>query len=175
LRAAWEDLSAVDRRALTEMLVDKIIIDRHPSKIDKDGRRHYLIRAIPTPRSREEAARLKAVHEARVKIVPRVWAEILQRHRLADRFRPILMSERRAHPPRILFAENADHHTDCARADDSTQPKEQDHFADQSAIPNSDVSGIWGSMKDAACLCRHHSSPDLSMTLKWINAVICRP
>jgi hypothetical protein len=33
---AWEDLSAVDRRALTEMLVDKIIIDRHPSKIDKD-------------------------------------------------------------------------------------------------------------------------------------------
>jgi hypothetical protein len=38
---------AVDRRALTEMLVDKIIIERHPSKIDKDGRRHYLIRAIP--------------------------------------------------------------------------------------------------------------------------------
>jgi hypothetical protein len=34
------DLSAVDRRALTEMLVDKIIIERHPSKIDKDGRRH---------------------------------------------------------------------------------------------------------------------------------------
>jgi hypothetical protein len=43
---AWEDLSGVDRRALTEMLVDKIIIERHPSKIDKDGRRHYLIRAI---------------------------------------------------------------------------------------------------------------------------------
>ena len=39
---AWEDLSAVDRRALTEMLMDKIIIERHPSKIDKDGRR-------PTP------------------------------------------------------------------------------------------------------------------------------
>jgi hypothetical protein len=37
---AWEDLSALDRRALTEMLVDKIIIERHPSKIDKDGRRH---------------------------------------------------------------------------------------------------------------------------------------
>jgi hypothetical protein len=37
---AWEDLSAADRRALTEMLVDKIIIERHPSKIDKDGRRH---------------------------------------------------------------------------------------------------------------------------------------
>jgi len=34
---AWEDLSAVDRRPLTEMLVDKIIIERHPSKIDKDG------------------------------------------------------------------------------------------------------------------------------------------
>jgi hypothetical protein len=28
--------------------VDKIIIERNPSKIDKDGRRHYLIRAIPT-------------------------------------------------------------------------------------------------------------------------------
>jgi hypothetical protein len=27
---AWEDLSAVDRRALTEILVDKIIIERHP-------------------------------------------------------------------------------------------------------------------------------------------------
>ena len=38
---AWEDLSAEDRRALTEMLVDKIIIERHPSKIDKDGKRHY--------------------------------------------------------------------------------------------------------------------------------------
>jgi hypothetical protein len=36
---AWEDRSAVDRRGLTEMLVDKIIIERHPSKIDKDGRR----------------------------------------------------------------------------------------------------------------------------------------
>ena len=44
---AWEDLSAVGRRALTEMLVDKIIIERHPSKIDKEGRHHYLIRAIP--------------------------------------------------------------------------------------------------------------------------------
>jgi hypothetical protein len=42
---AWEDLSAVDRRALIEMLVDKIVIERHPSKIDNDGRRHYLIRA----------------------------------------------------------------------------------------------------------------------------------
>jgi hypothetical protein len=69
---SWEDLSAVDRRALTEMLVDKIIIQRHPSKIDKDGRRHYLIRAIPYQDPQQEAERLKAVHEARVKIVPRV-------------------------------------------------------------------------------------------------------
>ena len=61
---AWEDLSAVDRRALTEMLVDKIIIERHPSKIDKDGRRHYLIRAIPYQDPQQEAERLKAVHEA---------------------------------------------------------------------------------------------------------------
>jgi hypothetical protein len=38
---------AVDRRALTKTLVGKIIIERHPSKIDKDGRRHYLICAIP--------------------------------------------------------------------------------------------------------------------------------
>jgi len=68
---AWEDLSAGDRRALTEMLVDKIIIERHPSKIDKDSRRHYLIRAIPYQDPQQEAERLKAVHEARVKIVPR--------------------------------------------------------------------------------------------------------
>src|SRR5512132_3281543 len=46
---AWEALSAVDRGALTEMLLDKIIIERHPSQIDKDGRRHYrLIRAFCT-------------------------------------------------------------------------------------------------------------------------------
>ena len=67
-----EDLSAVDRRTLTEMLVDKIIIERHPSKIDKEGRRHYLIRAIPYQDPQQEAERLKAVHEAWVKIVPRV-------------------------------------------------------------------------------------------------------
>ena len=54
------------------MLVDKIVIERHPSKIDKDGRRHYLIRAIPYRYPQQEAERLKAVHEARVKIVPRV-------------------------------------------------------------------------------------------------------
>jgi hypothetical protein len=68
---AWEDLSAVDRRALTEMLVDKIVIAPHPHKI-VDGRRHYTIRAIPYQDPEREAARLKAVHEARVKIVPRV-------------------------------------------------------------------------------------------------------
>jgi hypothetical protein len=55
----------------SEMLVDKIIIERHPSKIDKDGRRHYLIRAIPYQDPQQEAERLKAVHEARVKIGPR--------------------------------------------------------------------------------------------------------
>jgi len=81
-----EDLSAVDGSALTEMLVDKIIIERYPSKIDRDGRRHYFIRAIPNQdpqqtlsgsrrctmvgsRSSRES---KAVQEARVKIVPRV-------------------------------------------------------------------------------------------------------
>jgi hypothetical protein len=45
---------------------------RHPSKIDKGGRRHYTIRAIPYQGPEMEAARLKAVHEARVKIVPRI-------------------------------------------------------------------------------------------------------
>jgi hypothetical protein len=69
---ACEDLSAVDRRALTEMLVDKIIIERHPSKIDKDGRRHYLIRAIAFQDPQQEVERLKAVHRAPVKIIPRV-------------------------------------------------------------------------------------------------------
>jgi len=81
---AWEDLSAVDRRALTEMLVDKIVIERHPSKIDRDGRRHdnppdpYQDPeqmdwwAPPWQDHEQEAERLKAVHEARVEIVPRV-------------------------------------------------------------------------------------------------------
>jgi hypothetical protein len=55
------------------MLVDKIIIERHPSKIDKAGKRHDLIRAIPYQDPQQEE-RLKAVHEARVKIVPRVQA-----------------------------------------------------------------------------------------------------
>ena len=61
---AWEDLSAVDRRALTEMLVDKIVIAPHLHKIDENGRRHYLIRAIPYQDPQQEGERLKAVHEA---------------------------------------------------------------------------------------------------------------
>jgi hypothetical protein len=36
------------------------------------GLEHYLIRAIPYQDPQQEAERLKAVHEARVKIVPRV-------------------------------------------------------------------------------------------------------
>jgi hypothetical protein len=43
----WEDLSAVDRRAQTQMLVDKIIIEWHPSETDANGSRHDTIRAIP--------------------------------------------------------------------------------------------------------------------------------
>ena len=53
------------------MLVDKIVVAPHPYKI-VDGRRQYLIRAIPYQDPQQEAERLKAVHEARVKIVPRV-------------------------------------------------------------------------------------------------------
>jgi hypothetical protein len=60
---AGEDLSAVDRRAPTEMLVDKIIIAQHPHKI-VDGRHHYLIRPIPYQDPQQEAGRLKAVHDA---------------------------------------------------------------------------------------------------------------
>jgi hypothetical protein len=52
------------------MLVDKIVIAPHPHKI-VDSRRHYTIRAIPYQDPQMEAARLKAVHQARVKIVPR--------------------------------------------------------------------------------------------------------
>ena len=44
--------------------MDKIIIERHPSKIDEDGKRHYPIRAIPYQDPQQEAERLKAVHEA---------------------------------------------------------------------------------------------------------------
>jgi hypothetical protein len=67
---AWEDLSAEDRRALTELLVDKIISAPHPHKIDKAGRRHYTIRAIPLQNPRQEAERLKAMHEAESRSSP---------------------------------------------------------------------------------------------------------
>jgi hypothetical protein len=60
--------------------MDKIVIVRHPSKIDKDGRRHYTIRAVPYQDPEMEAARLKAVHEARVKIVRRVSAASASSH-----------------------------------------------------------------------------------------------
>jgi hypothetical protein len=50
----------------------KITIEPRPSKIDKDGRRRYLIRAIPYQDPEMEAERLKVVHEAWVKIVSRV-------------------------------------------------------------------------------------------------------
>jgi hypothetical protein len=63
--------SSPQQGALTEMLIDKIIIAPHPHKI-VDGRRRYTIRAIPYQDPQQEAERLKAVHEARVKIVPRV-------------------------------------------------------------------------------------------------------
>jgi site-specific DNA recombinase len=68
---AWGDLSVEDRRVLTELLVDKIIVGPHPHKI-LDGRRHYTIRAVPYQDPQQEAERLKAVYEARVKIIPRV-------------------------------------------------------------------------------------------------------
>jgi hypothetical protein len=67
----WENLPAVDQRALTEMLVDKIIIYPHPHVRDASGERHYLIRAIPYQDPQHEAERLQVVHEARVKIVPK--------------------------------------------------------------------------------------------------------
>jgi len=54
------------------VLVDKIVIALHRHKIDKAGRRHYTVRAIPYQDPRQEAERLKAVHEVRVRIVPRV-------------------------------------------------------------------------------------------------------
>jgi hypothetical protein len=54
------------------MLLDKIVIALHRHKIDKAGRRHYTVRAIRYQDPGQEAERLKAVHEARVTIVPRV-------------------------------------------------------------------------------------------------------
>ena len=41
-------------------------LGQHPSKIDADGGRHYLIRAIPYQDPQQEAERLKAVDEPRV-------------------------------------------------------------------------------------------------------------
>jgi hypothetical protein len=65
--------TAIRPVAARSSLLEKIIIECHPSKIDKDGRRHYTIRAIPyQDPEMEAAARLKSVHEARVKIIPRV-------------------------------------------------------------------------------------------------------
>jgi hypothetical protein len=46
--------------------------ERHPRKINEDGRRHHTTRAIPYKDPEMEAARIKVVHEARVKIVPRI-------------------------------------------------------------------------------------------------------
>jgi hypothetical protein len=61
--------SKIDARvALTEGTAQAL---EHPHKI-VDGRRHYTIRAIPYQDPEMESTRLKAVHEARVKIVPRV-------------------------------------------------------------------------------------------------------
>jgi hypothetical protein len=65
-------LSVEHRRTLTEILIDKIVIYPHPHVRDDAGNRHHTIRAIPYQDPEMEAARLKAVHEARVKIVPRV-------------------------------------------------------------------------------------------------------
>ena len=56
----------------TEMLVDKIVVGPHPHKIHAAGSRHYTIRAIPYQDPEMEAERLRKVHKARVKIVPRV-------------------------------------------------------------------------------------------------------
>ena len=50
----------------------QVVIAPHPHKIGKDGRRHYTIRAIPYQDPQQEAERLKLVHAARVKSVPRV-------------------------------------------------------------------------------------------------------
>jgi hypothetical protein len=47
------------------MLVDKIIIERHPSKIDKEAGAYYLIRAIPYQDSQQEVERLKAPDQRR--------------------------------------------------------------------------------------------------------------
>jgi hypothetical protein len=53
-------------------LIDKVVIYPQPHVMDAAGNRHYTIRAIPYEDSEMEAARLKVLHEARVKIVPMV-------------------------------------------------------------------------------------------------------
>ena len=50
--------------------------ERHPSKIDKDGKRHYLIPPSHTEIPSRKTERLKAVREARVKILQ----SLSQRH-----------------------------------------------------------------------------------------------
>jgi hypothetical protein len=62
--------SAEDRRALTEMLINKIVIYPRPHVIDAAGNRHYTIRAIPYQDLEMEAERLRQVHKARVEIIP---------------------------------------------------------------------------------------------------------
>ena len=53
-------MSAVDRRALTEILIDKVVIYAQPHVMDAAGNRHYTIRAIPYQDPDMESARLKA-------------------------------------------------------------------------------------------------------------------
>ncbi len=56
---AWEDLSAFDRRALTEMLVDKIVIEPHPHKINRrQAALHHPRHPIPgSPRWKRGGSR----------------------------------------------------------------------------------------------------------------------
>jgi hypothetical protein len=49
-------------------LVEEIIVAPHPRKI-VDGRRHHLIRAMPSQDPEQKVERLNAVHEVRVKII----------------------------------------------------------------------------------------------------------
>ena len=68
---AWEDLSA-EGSARPHRTAGRQDRHRSTSPQDHRRRRHYTIRAIPYQDPEMDAARLKAVHEARVKIVPRV-------------------------------------------------------------------------------------------------------
>jgi hypothetical protein len=51
-------------------LIDKMVIYPHLHVMDAADNRHYTTRAIPYQDPEMEAEWLKAVHEARVKIVP---------------------------------------------------------------------------------------------------------